>query len=135
MEPFMQFLRLVILLPMCLILASCGGSNVPDQQRAGTEAVSRMVAAAKGAHPNGKVVLILPAAVEYQGIAVEETGGRIQEGLEGLPAGRTPAGTQFGFRHQGKSRGTPPLRRHRRHAFRRGGPRRSSPRIPTPASL
>lgn len=71
MEPLMQFLRITACLSMTLVLASCGGAKVPDQQRAEMEAVERMLDAAKGAHPNGKVVLVLPAAVEYQGTASE----------------------------------------------------------------
>lgn len=68
----MQFFRLAAILSLLPMLASCGGKKVPDQQRAGMEAVNRIVQAAKGAHPNGKVVLVLPAPVEYQGTALEE---------------------------------------------------------------
>ena len=82
----MQFFRLAILLPICLVLASCGGPNVPDQERAGMEAVNRMLEAAKGAHPNGKVVLVLPAAVDYKGIAVEELAAGFKAGWSGKGA-------------------------------------------------
>lgn len=81
----MKCLRPALLLPACLVLASCGGANVPDQQRAGMEAVSRMVDAAKAEHPNGKVVLVLPAAVEYQGTAAEELAAVFKKGWKASP--------------------------------------------------
>ena len=81
----MHVFRRVTLLPMVLLLASCGGANVPDQQRAGHEAVEKMLDAAKHAHPNGKVVLVLPAAVDYKGVAAEELAAGFRKGWNASP--------------------------------------------------
>ena len=45
-----------------------------------------MVQAAKAAHPNGKVVLVLPAAQEYKGIAAEELAAGFRTGWSGKGA-------------------------------------------------
>ena len=68
--------------PLLLSLAlasSCGRSpRIADQGKADHVAVDRLIEAASGAKPQGKVVLVLPAAVEYQGVASEQMSGRFR---------------------------------------------------------
>ncbi|MFO1523765.1 MAG: hypothetical protein U1G05_17395 [Kiritimatiellia bacterium] len=67
------------LLACALLMPSCSRSpRIADQGKADHAAVDRLIEAAAGARPQGKVVLVLPAAVEYQGLASEQMSGRFR---------------------------------------------------------
>ena len=86
MDTSVKSIFLAAFLPCVILLASCGGAKPPDQQQAGLEAVAKMLDAAKGAHPDGLVVLVLPASVEYKGNASEELAAGFKAGWNGKGA-------------------------------------------------